>query len=134
MNIALMIADVLIIVAFLGLIVALGALVFAALRLKNDAMRNAKRLYVKPMQSVKNLTTAGKGIVQQEGVRVRHAIDTIRSTSAIVKETVDEVSVAVETVRDVDWAPILAAAQTGMKFAAAAADVARAASKQGAER
>lgn len=133
MNVALMVADVLVILAFLGLIVVVTALVFAALRLKRDVTRNAKRLYERPMNGVISIIDTGKGIVVRETPRVQHAISTITQTAAVVKATVDDAQVAVSTFREVDWEPIVQAVQTAAKFAEAAAGVARAASKQAAE-
>lgn len=132
MNVALIIADTLVILAFLGLIVVLVALVFAGLRLKRDVMRNAKRLYERPTNSVTSIINAGKGIVVRETPRVQHAISTVQATAEVVKATVEDTRIAVSTIRDVDWGPIIEMAQTGMKFASLAAAVARASSKQGA--
>lgn len=133
MNVVLMIADILIILAFLGLIAACGAVVFVALRMKRDVVRNAKRLYEPPLRSAKNIVTAGKGLVQQETVRVQHGARVVRETAAVVRTAVVDLRRAVEIVRDIDWQPILSMAQAGMQFASTAAKVARSASKQSAD-
>ena len=133
MNTALMVADILIILAFFGVILALVSLVMVALKLKRDITRNAKRMYERPVQSGKNLVTLGKGIVLQEKTRVEGAIATVKATADVVMTTVEDAKVAASTLRDVDWQPILEAAQTGMKFAQAMANVARSVKNQGAE-
>jgi hypothetical protein len=131
MNTALMVADVLVILAFFGVILALVALVVVALKMKRDVTRNAKRIYERPMQSAKNLATTGKGIVMQEKVRVESAVATVKATAEIVKATAADTAEAASALRDVDWAPILEAAQTGMKFAQAMAGVAKSSKGQG---
>jgi hypothetical protein len=133
MNTWLMIADVLVILAFFGVILALLSIVFVALKLKNDVPRNVKRIYGRPVQSAKNLTTFAQGFVLQEKVRVESAVATVKATAEVVKVTIDDTREAASTLRDVDWAPILEAVQTGMKFAQAMANVAKSAKAQGAE-
>jgi hypothetical protein len=130
MSLGLEIADLIVILAFLGLIIAFGAVVFAVLTLKNGVMRNAKRIYERPTRSAKNLATAVKGIIQQESVRVVHAADNARHIADVVGKTALETKEALETMRDLDWEPLIAVAQSGTKFAAAAASVAQAASRQ----
>ena len=133
MNTALMIADILIILAFFGAILALVTLVFVALKLKRDVPRNAKRIYGRPAQSAKNLATFAQGFVMQEKARVDSAVATVKATAEVVKVTIDDTREAASTLKDVDWAPILEGVQTGMKFAQAMANVAKAAKAQGAE-
>ena len=126
--------DILIILAFLGLIVALIAIVNAALSLKRDVAANMKRITERPTRSAKNLANTGKGILLREQNRVQGAVATVKATAEVVKVTVDDTRVAVSTLRDIDWAPAMEAAQTGMKFAAAMASVAKAAKGQGAQK
>jgi len=133
MNTWLMIADVLVILAFFGVILALASVVFVALKLKRDVPRNMKRLYERPVRSGKNLAAFGKGFVMQEKARVDSAVATVKATAAVVKETVDDTREAASTLRDVDWGPILEGVQTGMKFAQAMASVAKSAKAQGTE-
>ena len=133
MNPALMFADVLIILAFFSVILALVSLVVVVLKLKRDVTRNAKRIYERPVQSGKNLATLCKGIVLQEKAHVDSAVATVMATADHVKVVVDDTREAASTLRDVDWGPILEAAQTGMKFAQAMAGVAKSARTQGAE-
>jgi len=128
-----MVADILVILAFFGVILALLAIVIVALKLKRDVPRNAKRIYGRPVQSAKNLATFAQGFVMQEKARVDSAVATVKATAAVVKVTVDDTMEAASTLKDVDWAPILEGVQTGMKFAQAMASVAKAARTQGAE-
>lgn len=69
----------------------------------------------------------------QEKARVDSAVATVKATAEVVKVTIDDTMEAASTLRDVDWAPILEAVQTGMKFAQAMANVAKSAKAQGAE-
>jgi len=133
MNTWLMIADVLVILAFFGVILALLSIVVVAFKLKRDVPRNAKRMYGRPVQSAKNLATFAQGFVQQEKARVDSAVATVKATAEVVKVTIDDTREAASTFKDVDWAPILEAVQTGMKFAQAMANVAKSAKAQGAE-
>lgn len=125
--------DWLIILAFLGFIGALCAIAAAALQLKNQAMSSYKRLSTPPVERVKMIATTGKGIVQQESVRVRRIGKSAKRAADAVMVTVDEGRVAVESIRDSDLEPLIQNAQTAFKFATAAASVLRAAGKQGAK-
>lgn len=124
------IVDCIIILAFLGLIIALVAIVWAMLNLKNSVVANAKRLYERPSRSFKNLAAAGRGIVIQEQVRIDAASKRVKAATDLVLDTANDLNTAVETIRDIDWEPIFAAATGAARFMSAAAGVARAASTQ----
>ena len=69
-----------------------------ALHFKTAVMGNAKRLYERPVNSVKTLAATGKGIVQQEKVRVQHIAGTFKGTAGGVKETATEIKSAAQSV------------------------------------
>jgi hypothetical protein len=131
MNIALAIGDWLVILAFLGLVIASGMVLFAAFQLKDGVVRNAKRIYERPLRSVNNLVAASKGVVQQEAVRAAGAGKNVQSAAAAVKATVADIKIAADGLQGIDWQGTTSAALGAIKFAAIAADVARAAAKQG---
>jgi len=126
-----MILDVLIIVALFGFVGAIVWIVMEGLKLKNQALSTYKRLAAPPIERVKNITATGKGIVQQESIRVRHIGKSIHRASVAVKETADDVIVVVDSLKDTDIEPLLQHAQTAFKFATAAASLLKAASQQG---
>jgi hypothetical protein len=129
-NVVLTIADYLIILALLGLIIVLAVLITAVLKLKSGAISDAKRLYERPLQSFKNLAAAGKGIVQQETVHIDAISARAKSAGVVVNEVAEDLNEAITTIRDVDWESLIASAQGFIKFASAAAGVARAVTRQ----
>lgn len=100
-------------VLFLGVIGYLGAM---ALSLKSAAMRNAKRLYEPPLNSVKSLIGTGKGIVQREQVRVQHILSNAKIIAGDVKETTGQVGGAAKTVHPDELKDALANAQKTFQF------------------
>lgn len=134
MHIFAAIADWLIILAFLGLIITLAFAAWAAVRLTKGTVRNAKRLYERPVQAATNLSIAGRGIVLKETVRVQAAAAHITSAATAVARTATDLHIATKTLLNVDWTPVIEAVVAGVKFANLAAQVMRAASNQGPER
>jgi hypothetical protein len=90
--------DWLLILAQIGLIGVLVWLVIAALKIKTSVMKDAKRLYERPTRSVKNLITTGKGIAQQESVRVTHIVGSAKVAAEAVGETAGEIKTISETI------------------------------------
>ena len=123
-------ADVLIILAFLGFVGVLIWLGATMVHIKNSAVSNGKKLYSRPAASVKNLTVAGKGIVQQETVRVQRIGASGKVAVKAVQVTVAEAKVAVDSLREADLGPLLKQAQMAAKFASAVAQTVKATSKQ----
>jgi len=123
--------DWLIILAFLGFIGALCAIGITAVGLKNQAMSSYKRLTSRPIERVKMIAVTGKGIGQQEGVRLRRMSKSAKRAADAVKVTVEEAKVAVDNIKEADLEPLLKNAETAFKFATAAASLARAAANQG---
>ena len=58
-------------IALIGLIASVFLCVYTIFKVKSDVMRNAKRLYERPVRGAKNLAVAGRGIAMQETVRVQ---------------------------------------------------------------
>ena len=75
----------LLILALLGLIGVLVWMAMTVLHAKKSVMDNAGRLYKRPLNAGKNLVATGKGIAQQETVRVKHVIGTVKETAVSVK-------------------------------------------------
>lgn len=115
MEIVYVIFEWLLIIAFLGLLGALGWLAMTALKIKASVMKDAKRLYEPPVRAVKSLVATGKGIAQQESVRVRHMTSTVKVAAGAVKEASDEVKVAAEAVHFSELKPTVANAQNVWK-------------------
>ena len=122
----------LIILAFFGFLGTIAWIVMAALKLKNQAMSSYRRLAGPPIERVKNIAATGRGIVQQETVRVQHMGKSVHRAAGAVKTTVDEGRVVVDSLKDADLEPLMRNAQTALKFATAAASVFKAAGQQGA--
>ena len=60
----------LLILTGIGFFAVIFYIATTALAVKNSVMRNAKRLYLPPLNSVKSLAATGKGVAMQEKVRV----------------------------------------------------------------
>jgi hypothetical protein len=125
-------AEILLILALIGLIATLIWVIVAALALKAGAVRDAKRLYERPLTAVKSLAAVGKGIAQQEMVRVHHVSAEAKETIGVVRETATELKGAVTDLTHSDIKALLHNAQTALKFLSIAAQFARSVSKQGA--
>ncbi len=120
-------------IVFIGFFAAIFGIAFAALNLKNSAMRDAKRIYERPARSVKNIITTGKGIVQQETVRVKHIGGSAKVAISAVKETVTDVKTLVQSVPVDDAKALVSQAQTALKFFQTASRVLKSGVKQGTE-
>jgi hypothetical protein len=107
MAIFLDIIDVLLILVFLGFIGVIVAIGSACLKLKNEAVRSANRLNG-PIKSTKNIIVAGKGVYDQEGVRVRRIIKRGTVTVRKVAETAEDLKVAAEGLKQIDFVAIQA--------------------------
>lgn len=119
------------ILAFLGFIGAIAYLAMTVLHIKTAVMGNAKRLYEPPLNSVKSLAATGKGILQQEQVRVQHMAGTFKGTAGDVKEAATEVKSAAQSVHPAELRVALANVQHVFQFLSVAADFAKLTSKQG---
>ncbi|MCW3059542.1 MAG: hypothetical protein JWQ02_1363 [Capsulimonas sp.] len=131
MNTLSTVADVLLILAFLGFVGVLIWLGATAVHIKNSVVGNGKKLYTRPAASAKNLMVAGKGIVQQEGVRVKRIGATGKVAVQAVQATVAEAKVAVESLQEAEIGPLLKHAQLAAKFAGVVAQTIKATAKQG---
>ncbi|MGO8671757.1 MAG: hypothetical protein ACLQVD_10380 [Capsulimonadaceae bacterium] len=124
-------ADWCIILAFLGMIAAAGAVGYAVLHLKNGTVRNAKRLYERPATRVKTIFAIGARVAARETARFHHVERTVKRTSTTVKETAVELGAATGSLRDMNWSPVIEFARQGLRVASIMADIARSAPRQG---
>jgi hypothetical protein len=123
----------LLVIAFIGLIGVLIWLVSAALALKNGVMRDAKRIYERPLNAGKSLVGTGKGIALREGIRFRQMAGDVKVAAAAVRETAGEVKTAAEDIQVSELKAVFANIQNVIKFVNAVSKATRSASeKQGA--
>jgi hypothetical protein len=123
----------LLVLSFVGLVGVIIWLVISAISLKNAAMRDAKRIYERPVNSVKSLIATGKGIALQESVRVKHMAGDVKVAAGSVRETAGEVKTAADAIQLSELKTVFANFQNVLKFASAIAKVTRSAeAKQGA--
>jgi len=125
------IMDWFLILALLGLIGSLAAIVMGAVQLKNATVASYNKLTGRPIERSIILVRTGKGIAQQEAARAKHIAASAQRAAVAVKVTADEAKVAVDALKDADIGPLMEQAQAAIKFASAAASVLRAAAKQG---
>lgn len=100
--------EILLVLALVGLVGVLVWMVMTALRLKNAAVTSVGRLYKRPLNAGKNLITTGKGIVQQETVRVKHVVATFKTTAGAVMQSATQIREVAQTVHPEDLKPALA--------------------------
>ncbi len=125
------IGEALLILALVGLIGVLVWLVMTVLRAKTVAMTNAGRLYKRPLNATKNLIAAGKGIVQQETVRVKHIGASVKDATGAVKEAAREIKTAAESVHPEELRPALSTTQNVFQVLRLAAKLSHSAAIQG---
>ncbi len=121
--------EILLVLALVGLVGVLVWMVMTALRLKNAAVTNAGRLYKRPLNAGKNLVTTGKGIVQQETVRVKHVVATVKTTSGAVMQSATQIKEVAQTVHPEDLKPALALLKNASSALKIAANISRVASR-----
>jgi hypothetical protein len=92
----------LIILAFLGLVVVVGWLIATLVNLKNHAVGDAKRFYERPVERINNITATGKGIAQQETVRVKRIIARVKVAAVPVQAVVAEARTAADILKESD--------------------------------
>jgi hypothetical protein len=126
------IMSVLLILTLVGLIAVVSTIVIAILKIKNEALRSARRLSG-PVKSVKNIITAGKGVYDQEGVRVKRIIKRATITVGAVKETVEHTKVAAEGIRDIDFAALQEHSKELLKIVSVIGTILKAARKHSQE-
>ncbi|MBV9850123.1 MAG: hypothetical protein JO250_10660 [Armatimonadetes bacterium] len=122
------------IVALVLFVIVIIYLVATALHFKTAVIGHAKRLYERPVNSVKSLAATGKAVAQQEKVRVQHMAGTFKGTAGDVKETATEVKSAAQSVHPAELKAALTNVQHAFRFLSAVAQFARATSKQGPSR
>ena len=123
--------EIFLVLALVGIIAVIVWMVTTAVRLKTSVVTNAGRLYKRPLNAGKNLVTTGKGIAQQETVRVKHIISTVKTTSGIVMQTVTEIKTVAETVHPEDLKPALALLKNASSALKIVANISHVAAGQG---
>ena len=123
--------EIFLVLALVGIIAVIIWMVTTAVRLKTSVVTNAGRLYKRPLNAGKNLVTTGKGIAQQETVRVKHIISTVKTTSGIVMQTVTEIKTVAETVHPEDLKPALALLKNASSALKIVANISHVAAGQG---
>ena len=115
----------------IGLLFFVGYLVVTILHFKTAVVGNAKRLYERPVNSVKSLAATGKAIAQQEKVRFQHMAGTVKGTAGDVKEAATEIKAAAQSVHPAELKVALSNVQSTFRFMAAAVQLVKATSHQG---
>ena len=123
--------EIFLVLALVGIIAVIVWMVTTAVRLKTSVVTNAGRLYKRPLNAGKNLVTTGKGIAQQETVRVKHIISTVKTTSGIVMQTASEIKTVAETVHPEDLKPALALLKNASSALKTVANISHVAAGQG---
>ena len=123
--------EIFLVLALVGIIAVIVWMVTTAVRLKTALVTNAGRLYKRPLNAGKNLVTTGKGIAQQETVRIKHIISTVKTTSGIVMQTVTEIKTVAETVHPEDLKPALALLKNASSALKIVANISHVAAGQG---
>lgn len=123
--------EIFLVLALVGIIAVIIWMVTTAVRLKTALVTNAGRLYKRPLNAGKNLVTTGKGIAQQETVRVKHIISTVKTTSGIVMQTASEIKTVAETVHPEDLKPALALLKNASNALKTVANISHVAAGQG---
>ena len=123
--------EIFLVLALVGIIAVIIWMVTTAVRLKTSVVTNAGRLYKRPLNAGKNLVTTGKGIAQQETVRVKHILSTVKTTSGIVMQTASEIKTVAETVHPEDLKPALALLKNASSTLKIVANISHVAAGQG---
>ena len=123
--------EIFLVLALVGIIAVIVWMVTTAVRLKTSVVTNAGRLYKRPLNAGKNLVTTGKGIAQQETVRVKHIVSTVKTTSGIVMQTASEIKTVAETVHPEDLKPALALLKNASNALKTVANISHVAAGQG---
>ena len=125
--------EILLILSLIGLIGVVIWLVVTVLNLKNGVTRDAKRIYERPLRSVKSLAATGKGIVMQEGVRVKHIGASGKVAAIAVRDAAIEIKTAVQGIPVDDLKAMTTEIKSTAKLVGTATQFFRAVSKQRAE-
>lgn len=123
--------EIFLVLALVGIIAVIGWMVLTAVRLKTALVTNAGRLYKRPLNAGKNLVTTGKGIAQQETVRVKRIVSTVKTTSGAVMQSVTEIKTVAETVHPEDLKPALALLKNASNALKIATNISHLAAGQG---
>ena len=123
--------EIFLVLALVGVIGVIVWMVITAVRLKTSLVTNAGRLYKRPLNAGKNLVTTGKGIAQQEAVRVKRIVSTVKTTSGAVMHSVTEIRTVAETVHPEDLKPALALLKNASNAVKIAANITHLTAGQG---
>ncbi len=133
-DILFLIGEILLILALVGLVGVIAWLVMTALRAKTAVTTDAGRLYKRPLAATKNLIATGKGIAQQETVRVKHIGASAKDAIGAVQVATAEIKTAVAGVHPEELQPAISTLQNASKIMSLAAKFSQAAAKQGPSR
>lgn len=125
------IGEILLILALLGLLAIPVWLVMMALHVKNTTVGHAKRMSKRPIVAVKNLIATGKGIAQQETLRVKHIVGSGKVAVGAVQHSAVHIQAAAKTVHPEDLRPARDTLQSAGKLVSLVAKLSRAGAKQG---
>jgi hypothetical protein len=130
-NVLYVIGEILLIAALLGLLAVPVWLVMMALHVKNTTLGHAKRMSQRPIAAVKNLIATGKGIAQQETVRVKHIAGSGKVAVGAVQHSAVHIQAAARTVHPEDLRPAKDTLQNAGKVLSLVAKLSRAGVRQG---
>jgi len=118
------IGEAMLVLALLGLIGVIAWLVMTVLHAKTMAATNAGRLYKRPLNATKTLIATGKGLVQQESVRVKHMGVSVKEAVGAVKDAAVEIKTAAAGVHPEELQPAVSTTQNILKAVSLVAQLA----------
>ena len=116
--------------ALIAFVLVIAYLAVTALSIKNTAVRCAKRLYERPLNSAKGIGTAGRAIVVQEKVRVQHIAGSVKIMAGHVKESAGEVAGAAKSIHPSELKSAVNSAKATLSFLTAIKQFAQAVADQ----
>lgn len=96
----------LLILSLLGFVGTIIWIVMVALKIKNSLMADAKRIYVAPMRSVKEIIATGKGIALQETARVKRVGVILKGTTHAVQDAAGDIKTVGQSIHPSDLQPV----------------------------
>ncbi len=96
----------LLILSLLGFVGTIIWIVTVVLKMKNSIMADAKRVYVGPQRSVKELIATGKGIALQETARVKRVGVVLKGTTHAVQDAAGDIKTVGQSIHPADLQPV----------------------------
>lgn len=119
----------LLILSLIGLIVVIAWMIIGAIRLKDEFCRSGRRLGG-PVSSTTQIIASGKDAVDTNGVRVRRIVKRASVTLGALKETKDQAAVVAESIREINFEPLLQNTRELLRVATIVLEIFRSAGKQ----